>query len=155
MTAANLRKQGLATDLRQLDDDEFSVMTEESDIQFLENVLDLKVAKIQLQPSLINDILGMRDPMESSVQTFITLDFFNHDTKPTEMVFGYDPDIDTIFSFKNNVDNFYLKYLEKEHIVAELFILKSGTGGQGKHSVKIAEAKLPLSPLLSNEGGLS
>lgn len=108
-----------------------------------------------MQPNIINEILGMRDPMESSVQTFITLDFFNHDTKPTEMAFGYEPDIDTIFSFKNNVDNFYLKYLEKEHIIAELFILKSGAGGQGKQSVKIAEAKLPLSPLLSNDGGMS
>lgn len=137
-----------------MDDDEFSVMSDESDLQFLENVLDLKVAKIQLRPNLINEILGMRDPMESAVQTFITLDFFNHDTKPTEMTSGYDPDIDTIFSFKNNCDNFYLKYLQTEYINAELFILR-GAGGAGKHSVKIAQAKLPLSPLLSKDSAQS
>lgn len=92
----------------------------------------------------------MRDPLDSAVQTFVTLDFFNHDTKNTDMATGYEPDIDTIFSFKNNVDSFYLKYLQREHILAELFIVR-GIGGAGKHSVKIAEAKLPLSPLLSGE----
>lgn len=148
LTAANLRKQGLDKGGRHIEDDDFSVMTEESDLQFMENVMDLRVSKIQLQPNLVNEILGMRDPLDSAVQTFMTLDFFNHDTKHTEMSTGYEPDIDTIFSFKNNVDGFYLKYLQREHILAELFMVR-GVGGAGKRSVKIAEAKLPLSPLLS------
>ena len=83
--------------------------------------------------------------MDSAVKTLITLDHYDHDTKATDLAIGYDPDIDTVFSFKNRVDNFYLRYLEKEHIKAELYILR----GAGKRSTKIAEAKLPLSPLLS------
>ena len=150
LTAANLRAKGLSTDMKPIDDDEFSVMTDESEIQFLENVLDIKIAKIQLESNFINQILGMQHPMDSAVQTFITLDFYNHDTKPTELTFGYEPDIDTVFSFKNNVDNFYLRHLEKESIKAELYILR-GIGGAGKRSVKIAEAMLPLSPLLSKD----
>jgi len=106
-----LRKKGLDPGFRQMDDDEFSVATEESELQPTENVLDVRVAKIQLQPNQINEILGMRDPLESAVQTFMTIDFFNHDTANTDMTTGYEPDIDTIFSFKNNVDSFYLKYL--------------------------------------------
>ena len=42
----DLRKQGLDKGLKQMEDDEFSVMTEESDLQFTQNVLDFRVAKI-------------------------------------------------------------------------------------------------------------
>jgi len=34
---------------------------------------------------------------------------------------GYQPEFETIFSFKNTVDDFYIKYLEKNCIVAEIF----------------------------------
>lgn len=91
----------------------------------------------------------MKDPLESAVQTFITFEFLNHDTLNTDMTTGYEPDIDTMFSFKNNVDSFYLKYLRDEYILAELFIVRGVHGG--KHSEKIAIAKLPLSPLLTSE----
>ena len=80
MTEANLRKKGLDPGFKQMEDDEFSVMTEDPDLLPTENILDVKLAKIQLQPNQINEILGMKDPLESAVQTFITLEFFNHET---------------------------------------------------------------------------
>ena len=71
-------------------------------------------------------MLGMKFALPSAVQTFVTFDFFNHDTKNTDISNGYEPEIDTIFSFKNNVDDFYLNYLGKECILAEVFTVKGG-----------------------------
>jgi len=95
----------------------------------------------------------MKDALPGAVQTFITLDFFNHDTKHTDMTTGYEPEVNTIFSFKNNIDNFYLKFLDQEYIEAELFLVR-GMGGAGKHSVKIGDAKLPLNPVLKHDVNL-
>lgn len=53
-----------------------------------------------------------------------------------------------MFSFKNPVDDFYLKYLETNHILIEVYCVR-GTG-LGKETVKVGEAKLPLSPLLES-----
>lgn len=87
----------------------------------------------------------MRDALPNAIKTFVTLDFFNHDTRHTDMTTGYEPQFDTIFSFKNAVDDFYLRYLSKESIIAEVFTIK----GSGKRvTEKIGEAKLPLSVLL-------
>lgn len=78
----------------------------------------------------------------------MTLDFFNHETKHTDSQGGFNPEFDTIFSFKNVVDEFYLKYFEKNHVLIEVFAIK--TNGP-KTSEKIGEAKLPLSAVLQND----
>ena len=39
----------------------------ESDIQPIENVLDLKLASVEFDRTKINDILGMRDALGSSI----------------------------------------------------------------------------------------
>jgi hypothetical protein len=54
------------------------------------------------------------------VQTFLSVDFFNHDTKTTDLAEGYNPNYQTVFSFKNRVDNFYLKHLDREAILVEI-----------------------------------
>lgn len=46
MTEANLRKKGLDPGFKQMEDDEFSVMTEDPDLLPTENILDVKLAKI-------------------------------------------------------------------------------------------------------------
>jgi hypothetical protein len=61
--------------------------------------------------------------LPNAVQTFITVDFFNHDTKHTDLSQGYEANFNTIFSFKNIVDDFYLNYLDKEYIIAEIFMV--------------------------------
>lgn len=46
---------------------EFSVMTDDSEILPLENILDLKIDEIDLQPAQINKILDMEKPLDSAV----------------------------------------------------------------------------------------
>ena len=116
---------------------EFSVLTAESEILPLENVLDLRLSEIQFNKKNINEVLGLKDAMPSAIKTFVTFDFFINETKHTDLKHGYEPQFDTIFCFKNTVDDFYLRYLEKEFITAEVFAVK-GTGK--KITEKIGEA---------------
>lgn len=66
-------------------------------------------------------ILGGREIVPSQVQTFISVDFFNHDSKNTDLSEGFEPVYNTLFSFKNTVDDFYLKHLEKDSILVDFF----------------------------------
>jgi len=101
----------------------------------------LRVADIQFDRVSINEVLGMKDALPNAIKTFITLDFFNHDTRNTDMITGYDPQFKTLFSFKNAVDDFYLKHLYKDFVLAEIFTIK---GSRTRVTEKIGEAKLPL-----------
>lgn len=86
-------------------------------------MMDLRIAKLRLNSNLVNEILGMKDPLDNAIQCFITYDFFNHPTANTPLTHGYEPDIDSIISFRNKVDAFYLKHLQTEHITAELYMV--------------------------------
>ena len=132
---------------------EFSVMSDASDMLPLENILDLKIDEIQFNTIQVNQLLGIDRNVENQVQTFITLEFFNHSIKHTDLTMGYNPKINSVFSFKNPVDDFYVRHLQQSHIFAEVFIVK-GTGNN-KETVKMGVAKLPLSPLLSDKTGNS
>ena len=99
-------------------------MTAESDMLPSENILDLRLGNVEFDQKLINDVLNMKNAMPSAVQTFITLDFFNHATKHTDLSQGYEPEVNTVFSFKNAVDDFYMNFLQKESILCEIYIVK-------------------------------
>lgn len=88
--------------------------------------------------------------MPQAVKTFVTFDFFVNETKNTDLKEGYEPQFDTIFCFKNKVDDFYIKNLIEKTIKAEVYAVK---GTSKKVTVKIGEANLPLSVLIS--GGAS
>jgi hypothetical protein len=80
----------------------------------------------------------------------VTFDFFVNETKNTELKEGYEPSFDTIFCFKNKVDDFYIKNLIESHIKVEVYAVR---GSGKKTTIKIGEARLPLVVLI--EGGAS
>ena len=127
---------------------EFSVLTTETDISPAENVLDLRISEIQFETSQLNRVLNLSETLPQAVQTFATVDFFINETKNTDLKTGYSPAFDTIFCFKNTVDDFYLKYLSQESMVVEVFAVK---GSGKKQTEKIGEARLPLIILLQND----
>jgi hypothetical protein len=59
---------------------EFSVLTAESELLPQQNILDLRVSNVEFDKHTINQLLGMRDAMDSAIQTFVTFDFFNHES---------------------------------------------------------------------------
>ena len=58
---------------------------------------------------------------DSAIQTFLTIEYFDHDIKYTEVANGYDPSFETQFSFKNFEDYNLLDHLYKKSIKVEVF----------------------------------
>ena len=69
--------------------------------------------------------MGSKEILPSAVQTFVTVDFFNHETKHSGLSEGFDPSYTTQFSFKNSVDDFYLQYLSQNTLMLEFFITRA------------------------------
>lgn len=127
LTEENLKRLGVGTKIDAIDEDaltEFSVLTAESELLPQENVLDLRISEMEFNATHINKILGMKDAAPAAVQTFATVSFFDHPAHNTDLSTGYKPDVSTIISFKNVVDDFYLTQLRTEHILVEVFIIK-------------------------------
>lgn len=63
---------------------------------------------------------------EEAFNTFLSVEFYDHDTKTTEVVKGFKPNYATQFAFRNQIDDFYLSYLDWKLLKVEMFISKSG-----------------------------
>ena len=66
---------------------------------------------------------------------------------------SYEPIYNTLFSFKNCVDDFYLKHLEKDSIAVDVCLLqpKNQDGLRPGGSIKIGTARLPLNKLMEKD----
>jgi hypothetical protein len=70
LTAENLKKLGLSTNMTQMDDDamtEFSVLTAESELAPQQNILDLRVSNIEFDKNTLCQMLGLKDALASSI----------------------------------------------------------------------------------------
>ena len=70
------------------------------------------------------------------------------------MTFGLEPIYNTLFSFRNTVDDFYIKYLERDIILVDIFYIPKAPSGQQKlvtGALKLGSAKLPLNKLLEKD----
>ena len=63
---------------------------------------------------------------EESFNTFLSVEFYDHDTKTTEVSKGFKPNYSTQLAFRNQIDDFYLNYLDRKLLKVEMFISKSG-----------------------------
>lgn len=70
-------------------------------------------------------MLGNKELLPGAVQTFVTIDFYNHDTRNSDLAEGFEPNYSTQFSFKNIVDDFYVTYLEKNTVTVEFFLSRA------------------------------
>jgi len=104
---------------------EFSIITEESEIGALENLLDLRIQGANLDSSNLSQLLGNKDLNPNQISTFLAVDFYNHDSKNTDLADTFKPIYNTLFSFKNVVDDFYLKNLEKGTITIDVYMTRN------------------------------
>ena len=83
----------------------------------------------------------------------MAVDFYNHETQSTDTAEGFEPIYNTLFSFKNTSDDFYIKYLEKDHILVDVFYAPKSTAGAPAQAkpVRLGSAKLPLNRLLNKD----
>lgn len=99
----------------------------------------MKITQATFEPSILKQLIGekrrvknvstLQDdiieiPLTSAnLQTFLSVDFFNHDSKITDLTEGFNPNYQTVFSFKNKADNFYIKHLDKDAILIDVFAI--------------------------------
>ncbi len=89
---------------------EFSVVTNESEIRTDENVLDFVIQDAEYYFDSFKQVLDERELIlhQKTLITFVTIDFYNHDTETSQIAEGFRPLYNTQFSFKNRVDDFYV-----------------------------------------------
>ena len=76
----------------------------------------------------------------------MTVDFYNHDTRHSDLSEGFEPSYaNTQFSFKNQVDDFYLSHLETSTMTLDFFMTRA------QNAIKIGSAKVILSKLIEKE----
>ena len=65
-------------------------------------------------------IIGQSELDDMQIKTFLSVDFYNHESKSSDKYSGAQPIYNTLFSFKNTVDDFYLRYLQSELLVVDV-----------------------------------
>lgn len=97
--------------------------------------------------------MGGRELTPNMFRTFLSIDFYNHESKHTEHAEGFSPIFNTLFSFKNTVDDFYLKHLEKEHVLIDIFGVPPLTADNNRANgvIKLGVSKLPLIKLVEGD----
>lgn len=123
-------------------------MTDETEIGPIENLLDLRITQASIDRVSLAKLFSGKDNVPANLKTFLAVDFYNHDTKTTDLADGDDPRFDTLFSFKNTVDDFYLSHLEKDTILVDVFLRNSEKANK---TIKIGSARLPLGKLLEKD----
>lgn len=114
-----------------------------------ENIVDLWLGAGEFYQFALEQTLKENMPYERSFVSFLTVDFFNHETQSTSLCEGLTPRYQIHISFKVAVDEFFIKTLEKEYIYLEAHINKSDS------HVTFARAKIPLIELLERAGPMS
>ena len=136
---------------------EVSTRTDDSEIGAQENLLDLRITSITFDKVMLTTLLNAnkQDVDPSTIQTFLAVDFYNHDTKSTDATIGMEPIYNTLFSFKNTVDDFYIHYMMKETVQVDIFYVPKAQAGHPKLSVsaaqKLGTARLPLVKLIDKD----
>lgn len=98
---------------------------------------------------MLRQEVDLLDYTSKNFSTFLTVEFFDHDTKVTDVSEGFMPNYATQFSFKNVVDDFYIKYLETKQIKLEVFITKA------TKAEPLGFILIPLNDLIISESKLS
>lgn len=63
--------------------------------------------------------MGQNYYNEQGFASFLTVDFYNHETQTSSFAEGLKPVYNVHISFKVNVDDFFLQFLERDSLVFE------------------------------------
>lgn len=126
---------------------EFSAVTNESDVKHDENVLDFVIQDAEYYYDAFKSVLDERELSlhSKTLVTFVTMDFYNHDTETSQLAEGYKPLYNTQFSFKNRVDDFYVQYLQRNTLKMDVYISKNNA------AVHLGRAEINLREMVERE----
>ena len=113
---------------------EFSRDEDEPEFSMNENAIDLYIGECEFEDGLDSEIGFNVDNMMS----FLTVDFFIHETQTSNILSGKNPMFNFQLSFRVNVDEHLLNYLESDYIYIEIYYLRDNQQailGKGKISL--------------------
>jgi hypothetical protein len=109
---------------------------EEEDLQPGENYFDLWVGNAELEPSGLLASYKHYSPTGAvdmqTLITFMTIDFYDHDTQRTNLAEGTHCAFNLQVSFKVTADAPFIQYLESGYLKLELYMC------QGSEAIKLA-----------------
>jgi len=77
-----------------------------------ENFLDLQVKEGYIEKRWVEALQRAKGLVHSLTSqeftTIIAVDFYDHDSKATQPGYGFNPNYNSTFSFKNQMDHFYV-----------------------------------------------
>lgn len=123
---------------------EFSVAETETEFGMNENALDIWFGKGFLEKGLEKE-LGF--PL-SGLMSFIAVDFYLHENQTSNLNNGMNPLYNLQLTFKVNVDEHFIHYLEGDNIKIDLYYISNNV------QFVLGHGKIPLCQLLENEENL-
>ncbi len=83
------------------------------------------------------NVLNLRR-LDKHLLTFLTIDFYNHETQHTNIAEGLITNFNFQITFKVKCDEFFIKFLESDFIKIELYAAK------GEDAIKLGYCNIPL-----------
>ena len=123
----------------------FSKDSNEEELTIDENYLDLYITAANFDSDGIQNKLGIE---VDNLMSFISVDFYLHETQTSNLMSGKKPNYNFQLSFKVIEDENFILYLQDEYILIELYYLKNNT------QIIFANGKIKLSQLIQIENDL-
>ena len=117
-------------------------LSNESDYGINENALDLYITMSKYDSDAIENKLNMNI---ENLLSFLTVDFYLHETQTSNLVNGPNPNYNFQLTFRVNVDEHFIKYLKDDFIQVELYYLNNNT------QIIFARGKITLNKLINAE----
>ena len=123
---------------------EFVTAEVETEVGTNENIVDLWLGEGEFYQLRLNEVLTRENISE--LVTFLTVDFYNHETQVTNICTGVKPYYNIHISFKVTVDDHFLMYLEKGYVTLDAVASKE----QGQ--ISLGSGKIFLMELIKKAG---
>jgi protein fantom len=126
---------------------EFSQVSCDGEVLPEQNFLDLIIKDAEYYFDSFKSVLGDREVQlyQKSLVTFVTVDFYNHDTETSQLAEGFRPLYNTQFSFMNKVDDFYVQFLQRQSLKLDVYISKNNA------AVHLGTCSIHLRDLIERE----
>ena len=114
----------------------------EEEFSIDENYLDLYITSANYDIESVQNKLGLQI---DNLMSFISVDFYLHETQTSNLMSGKNPNYNFQLSFKVTVDENFIVFLQDDNIIIELYYLKNNT------QTIFANGKINLNQLIQIE----
>ena len=139
---SDYNKDDLRISQRTLDSKITGFSIESEDYELNENAVDIYITTANYDENVLRNILNIE---LENLASFITVDFFLHQTETSNVTSGKKPNYNLQLTFRVIINDFFINFLKGEYIIVELY----STNNQNQKI--IASGKIPLNQLIKAE----